>query len=620
MNTHLSVLSFFVAFVVGLAAMPTNVFKVCAWNVGTAELDPWRIRTMSAIRQAGQTIRAWLASLWSPRIALACLAVIIALLAAQHAAHGAVLLAATPLATLKTKKEDLVRAAQALCKDGKFADQAARDAFDAKMAEARGLDEEIRAMEAAGDNKPLTDADLDAARKAGADSERCRIKGIRDAVRIAKLETVTADKMIERGIAIEAARAEIFAELEKNDRKDPTDPHIQAGADAQDKFMRGATNWLLMKGGQATLVRGAVESMKKRGIAVADVEGDIDPGEFRGLTLLDLARMCLERAGRSVRGMNKMDLVAQAFLVRGQITQSTSDFAVLLENTMNKVLQAAYATTPDTWRRFCAESTVTDFRAANRYRMGNFGALDSLNENGEFKNKAIQDAEKATITASTKGNIINVSRQMIVNDDLNAFSRLPMMLGRAAALSIETDVYALLGQNSGLGPTQSDTHPLFYDATRSNVSTGAALSAAAIDADRVKLGSQKDPWGNEYLDLRPAVLLVPLSLGGQARVINNSQYDPDNLASGSKAQQIPNKVVGLFRDVIDTPRLTGTRRYIFADPGIAPVFEVAFLEGQTAPVLESQDGWRVDGAEMKARIDYGVAAVDYRGAVTNAGA
>src|SRR5581483_1863423 len=101
-------------------------------------------------------------------------------------------------------------------------------------------------------------------------------------------------------------------------------------------------------------------------------------------------------------------------------------------------------------------------------------------ENGEFKNKAIQDAEKATITASTKGNIINVSRQMIVNDDLNAFSRLPMMLGRAAALSIETDVYALLGQNSGLGPTQSDTHPLFYDATRSNVSTGAALSAAAI--------------------------------------------------------------------------------------------------------------------------------------------
>jgi hypothetical protein len=65
--------------------------------------------------------------------------------------------------------------------------------------------------------------------------------------------------------------------------------------------------------------------------------------------------------------------------------------------------------------------------------------------------------------------------------------------------------------------------------------------------------------------------------------------------------------------------LSGTRRYLFADPSIAPVFEVAFLEGQTAPVLESRDGWRVDGTEMRVRLDYGVAAVDYRGAVTNAG-
>jgi hypothetical protein len=45
---------------------------------------------------------------------------------------------------------------------------------------------------------------------------------------------------------------------------------------------------------------------------------------------------------------------------------------------------------------------------------------------------------------------------MIVNDDMGAFTRLPMMLGRAAALSIEVDVYALLAQNAGLGPTLSD--------------------------------------------------------------------------------------------------------------------------------------------------------------------
>jgi hypothetical protein len=69
----------------------------------------------------------------------------------------------------------------------------------------------------------------------------------------------------------------------------------------------------------------------------------------------------------------------------------------------------------------------------------------------------------------------------------------------------------------------------------------------------------------------------------------------------------------------DTPRISGTRRYLFADPSIAPVIEVAFLDGQQEPVLETKDGWDVDGAEIKVRLDYGVGAVDFRGASTNAG-
>ncbi|MEI6358666.1 MAG: Clp protease ClpP, partial [Verrucomicrobiota bacterium] len=274
----------------------------------------------------------------------------------------------------------------------------------------------------------------------------------------------------------------------------------------------------------------------------------------------------------------------------------------------------------DQWVRFCRVTGVAAVErfATNRQRVTNYNdlkpALDALLENGEFKNKAISDAEKASITATTKGNIINVSRQMIVNDDMGAFTKLMAMLGRAAGLSVEVDVYALLALNSGLGPDQSDGQPLFH-ANRSNVGSGAAISVVSLDADRVVMAIQKDPWGNEYLDLRPAVLLVPVALGGTARVINTSTYDPD---TASKLQR-PNMVQGLFRDIVDTPRITSPRRYLFADPSVAPVLEVAFLEGQASPVLETQDGWRTDGAEMKVRFDYGVAAVDYRGAVTNAG-
>jgi hypothetical protein len=78
-------------------------------------------------------------------------------------------------------------------------------------------------------------------------------------------------------------------------------------------------------------------------------------------------------------------------------------------------------------------------------------------------------------------------------------------------------------------------------------------------------------------------------------------------------------VRGLYRDIVDTPRLSGTRVYSFADPNEAPVIEVAFLDGVQEPFLESQDGFTVDGTQYKVRLDVGVGAIDYRGAVTNAG-
>ena len=112
-----------------------------------------------------------------------------------------------------------------------------------------------------------------------------------------------------------------------------------------------------------------------------------------------------------------------------------------------------------------------------------------------------------------------------------------------------------------------------------------------------------------------SILLVPTGKRGDALTINDAQFDP----ADNKFQK-PNTVRGLFREVVDTPRLSGNRRYLFADPAVNPVFLVSFLEGQQEPVLETQDGWRIDGVEMKARLDFGVNVVDYRGAVTNAGA
>ncbi len=357
--------------------------------------------------------------------------------------------------------------------------------------------------------------------------------------------------------------------------------------------------------------RGAIVAalMVRAGVASNEVRASIASNPYRGDTLLDLAKASLDRTGYDYRGRDKMEIVGAAF------TQSTSDFPILLENAMHKTLQAAYAIAADTWRQFCAVGSVSDFRDHPRYRTAALANLQSLNELGEFVNGTIPDGEKARVRVGTKGLIINLSRQAVVNDDLGSFVGLANSLGRSAARTIETDVYAFLALNSGLGPVMDDGYTLFH-ANHGNITTGAAISVVAIDADRVAMASQKGVGANgDYLALMPHCIVLPVGLGSTARVLNSAEYDPDT----SNKLQRPNAVRGLFTNVVDTPRVSGTRRYLFANPSDAPVLEVDFLDGNEQPYLELKNGFDVDGASWKIRHDFGVSVVDYRGAVTNAG-
>jgi len=56
-----------------------------------------------------------------------------------------------------------------------------------------------------------------------------------------------------------------------------------------------------------------------------------------------------------------------------------------------------------------------------------------------------------------------------------------------------------------------------------------------------------------------------------------------------------------------------------ANPNVFDTLEVAFLDGQEAPFLESKDGWNVDGVEYKVRLDAVAGALDYRGLYQNDG-
>ncbi|MEO8134843.1 MAG: ClpP-like prohead protease/major capsid protein fusion protein [Betaproteobacteria bacterium] len=404
--------------------------------------------------------------------------------------------------------------------------------------------------------------------------------------------------LLDPSITVDAARSQLIVALGKDvTPANPTGSFVQMGADESEKFREACSQALLFR----------------IGVASPEAKAKIGQNPYRGYKLPKMAEAAMRLKGKRTEGMSDMEIVAAAF------TQSRDDFPILLETTMNKTLQAAYALAPQTWRRFSKVGSVSDFRPNNRYRKGTFGQIYTVGENGEFKNIPIPEGTKTTISAITKGAIINMTRQMMVDDDLGVFTGLGSELGDVAGRQIEIDVYAMLNQNSGAGPTMDDTFVLFSTDHANLAGAGAVPSVITIAAAETALKSQprKDSAGNtvDYYDFQPPyVFLGGIAIAGSVRVINAAQFDPDT----TNKLQKPNQVNGMFRDIIGSPRIQGTDWYVFASE--APVFEVAFLNGNETPFVETQMGFDVDGMRMKVRLDYGIAVADYVGGYSNPGA
>lgn len=371
---------------------------------------------------------------------------------------------------------------------------------------------------------------------------------------------------------------------------EPLHGSMSVTADGRDRFIEAASTALRIRAG---------------------VTQNDPRNEFRSMRLTAMAEYCLVRAGLNPRAYGD-----EPAMVRAAITHTTSDFPVLLENTLNKTLLESYSVAAATWKQWCAVGSVADFRPYKRLRMGSFGNLDSLNEAGEYKHKAIPDATAETVSIDTKANTISLTRKAIINDDLGGFVRLGQMLARAAARSIEADAYALLVSNPAL---DSDSTALFH-ANHGNLGTGgaaAAITMTSLDTARTAMKIQKDRSGNDYIGIvEPFILLCPVAKAGAARTANESEFDPD---TANKLQRT-NITRGILKAIVDSPYLSGNPWYLLADPAQFPTVEVLFLNGNQTPYSEQVERTNVDGVVWLIRLDYGVNVVDYVGAYKNDGA
>jgi ATP-dependent protease ClpP protease subunit len=316
---------------------------------------------------------------------------------------------------------------------------------------------------------------------------------------------------------------------------------------------------------------------------------------YAGMTMAELARAALTERGVSVSGMDRLSIVGSAF------THSSSDFGNLLADVAHKSMLRGYEEAEETFQRWTTRGTLTDFKPMHRVDLSTFPSLRQVPEGAEYKYATTGDRGEQ-ITLATYGELMSITRQAIINDDLSAFDRIPRLMGRAAIRTIGDLVYAVLTGN----PAMSDGNNLFSAAHKNQLSAGA-LSIARIDEGKTKMATQKD--GSATLNIRPSYLLTPVAMESTARALLAAEFDP-----AYNDSRVPNPVRGMA-EVIADARLddaSATTSYMTAAPGAFDTVEVAYLDGRDTPFLEQQDGFTVDGAVFKVRMDAGVAPLSWR--------
>lgn len=431
--------------------------------------------------------------------------------------------------------------------------------------------------------------DTEAVATRARETERDRVSTIYDLAGRLNLERSFAEDLVKRGTDVDEARRLILDHVAAKSEETRTFSQVSIPLGGRDERItrRDAVANALLHRYSPTLFQ--LEDAAR---------------QYRGMTLLELARESLGNAGVNTRGLSRDEVATRAL-------HSTSDFPEILSAVTNKTLRQAYEAYPRTFMLFCRQVLATDFKAMHRVQLGEAPQLLEVGESGEFKRGTLGES-KESYKVKTYGRVVAITRQTLINDDLDAFTRIPAMYGNSIA-QLESDVvWGIVTAN----PAMADGNALFHTSHKNLAGTGAALAVDAVGAARAAMAKQTGLDKKTVLNVRPAFLIVPASLELKAE-----QMVAQNLVPAATSNVVPQSIRTLAP--ISEPRLDAaseTAWYLAASPNQIDTIEYAYLEGQQGAYIETRNGFDVDGVEIKCRLDFGAKAIDWRGLFKNPGA
>jgi len=334
----------------------------------------------------------------------------------------------------------------------------------------------------------------------------------------------------------------------------------------------------------------------RSGVKLENAHKDADM--FMGASLHDIVRQVTQYSG-----MDRNEMIKRAM--------STSDFPVLLGNVANRVLSGAYDEAEGTFDMWTSATELPDFKTRTEVSRGRLaGRLGKLTEYGETTRKeAKENAESWRLYSY--GDSIKLSREMIINDDLGAFTDLIADFAAMAKRTANGLVYDLLQRKGEFANYTMADGKAIFDASHNNYdSTGAALGTSSLSSARTKMRRQKDAAG-VALNINPAFLLASPENETIAYQLLNSEADVDASQSG-----VANPFRRSLTPIIDA-ELDASPWYLAAN---RRTIKVGYLAGTGRKPLVEEKERNLRYVEYECVFDFGLFAEDFRGLYKNAGA
>lgn len=403
---------------------------------------------------------------------------------------------------------------------------------------------------------------------------------------------------IENGTSVEEVRKAIIEHLRSTGA--PVNGRTSVEKDEGDKFREAAADAILLRGGLQ--IENPAEGAR----------------ELMGMSLRDIGIESLTMDGKS--GMNRRSAEDIFSELQRQYFNPSAAFPAIMDNAIRKAYLEGHRTAPVTFDKWMKKGSLKDFKKNdNYYLMGSAGEFLEVPEGGELKHDTLNTEKRPTRQLKTYGRQFTMTRQAFINDDIDVIVKLPSRYAASARKTQNKQCYSILVNNGRI----YDGINLFDKKHKNLLATGTGITREAVQSMILALGNQIDEFG-EVCIIRPATIIVP---SGYQFEMYSLFWSPTINTSGNTQAVNP-----LYRyresiEVVEDPTINmlcggfGNQMpwWLLGQKEDTDFMEVDYLNGNEVPQIRRSEVPGTLGYVWDVFLDWGIAVMDYRGAVKNPG-